>query len=41
MGDKMDCVIAALHRKLARESDNVLRRGMHFPTRWDPYFKDN
>lgn len=40
MGAKMDRVIAALQRKLARESDDALRRGMHFPTRWVPFFKD-
>jgi hypothetical protein len=40
MGGKMDRVIAALQRKLARESDDALRRGMHFPPRWDPFFKD-
>lgn len=40
MGARMDRVIAALQRKLARESDEALRRGMHFPTRWDPFFKD-
>jgi hypothetical protein len=28
MGSKMDRVI------------NALQRGMHFPTRWDPYFRD-
>jgi hypothetical protein len=39
MGAKMDRVIAALQRKLARESDDALRRGMHFQTRWDPFFK--
>ena len=40
MGGKMDRVIAALQRKLARESDDALRRGMRFPPRWDPFFKD-
>ena len=41
MGAKMDRVIASLQRKLVRESDDSLRRGgMHFPTRWDPFFKD-
>lgn len=40
MGAKMDRVLAALQRKLARESDDALHRGMHFPTRWDPFFKD-
>jgi hypothetical protein len=33
MGAKMDRVIAWLRRKLARESDDALRRGMHFPNR--------
>jgi hypothetical protein len=41
MGTKMDRVIAALKRKLARESDESLHRGMHFPTRWDPFFQDD
>jgi hypothetical protein len=41
MGAKMDQVIASLQRKLTRGSDDALRRGMHFPTRWDPYFKDH
>lgn len=40
MGAKMDRVIAALQHKLAPESDDALRRGMHFPTRWDPFFTD-
>jgi hypothetical protein len=40
MGAKMDRVIASLQRKLARGSDDALRRGMHFPTRWDPFFTD-
>jgi hypothetical protein len=39
MGAKMDRTIAWLQRKLARESDEALCRGMHFPTRWDPFFK--
>ncbi len=40
MGAKMDRVIAALQRKLAQESNDTWRRAMHFPTRWDPFFKD-
>ena len=39
-GAKMDRVIAALQRKLAQESDDASHRGMHFPTRWDPFFQD-
>jgi hypothetical protein len=33
-----DHVIAALHRRLDTESDASLARGMHYPTRWDPFF---
>lgn len=40
MGAKMDRVIASLRDRLARESDDALRRGMHFPTRWDQFFTD-
>ena len=40
MGAKMDRVIAALQRTLAQECDDTWRRGMHFPTRWDPFFTD-
>lgn len=40
MGAKTDRVIASLQRELARESDDALRRGMHFPTQWDYFFKD-
>ncbi len=40
MGAKMDRVIASLKRKLGRLTDEALERGMHFPTRWDPFFKD-
>jgi hypothetical protein len=38
MGWLGDRTIAALQRSLARESAESLRRGMAFPTRWDPYF---
>ena len=40
MGAKMDRVIAALQRRLAQENDDTWPRGMHSPTRWDPFFKD-
>lgn len=40
MGTKMDRVIAGLQRKLVREPEDAFHRGMHFPTRWDPFFKD-
>jgi hypothetical protein len=40
MGAKLDRVIASLQRKLVRESDHALQRGMHFPPRWDPFFRE-
>jgi len=40
MGAKLDRVIASLQQKLARESEESFRRGMHFPTGWDPFFGD-
>lgn len=40
MAVKFDRVLDALERSLARESHDALRRGMYFPTRWDPYFRD-
>ncbi len=40
MGVKFEKVIIGLQRSLAREKSHVLRRGMYFPTRWDPYFHD-
>ncbi len=35
-----DRVVAKLHQRLDAESDADLARGMHYPTRWDPFFKD-
>jgi hypothetical protein len=35
-----DGTVAALHRRLDAESDADLARGMHYPTRWDPFFTD-
>ncbi len=40
MGSMFDHVITKLHHRLEAESETNLRRGMHYPTRWDPYFKD-
>ena len=34
----LDRVIAALQRHLEREPEPALRRGMHYPTTWDPFF---
>jgi hypothetical protein len=36
----LDSMTAKIERDLNRQSAASLRRGMHFPTRWDPYFKD-
>ncbi|MEV6873365.1 DinB family protein [Amycolatopsis sp. NPDC051128] len=35
----LDRVIASLHRSLERAADADLARGMHYPTRWDPFFQ--
>lgn len=40
MGAKFDRVVTSLHRRLERESAVDLARGMHYPTRWDPFFAD-
>jgi hypothetical protein len=40
MAAKLDRVIDALQRSLARQDDKALSRGMYFPNRWDPYFRD-
>ncbi len=37
MGTRFDKVIGALERRLEREPDTELRRGMHNPTSWDPF----
>jgi hypothetical protein len=38
MRGRFDQVIATLERRLEREREAALRRGMHFPTTWDPFF---
>jgi hypothetical protein len=38
MGPLADRTIAALQRRLAREPEAALKRGMPFPSGWDPYF---
>ncbi|GLV95116.1 hypothetical protein Slala04_65690 [Streptomyces lavendulae subsp. lavendulae] len=40
MGAAFDRVLDSLQRRLAAESDADLARGMYFPVRWDPFFKD-
>jgi hypothetical protein len=34
----LDHVTAALQRRLQRETDATLDRGMRYPTSWDPFF---
>ncbi|WP_197281255.1 MULTISPECIES: DinB family protein [unclassified Mycobacterium] len=40
MAAKLDRVIDSLQRSLHRAPEDALRRGMHFPGKWDPYFHD-
>jgi hypothetical protein len=40
MAAKLNRTIDALETSLRRESPRALRRGMHYPVRWDPYFRD-
>ncbi|WAZ26800.1 DinB family protein [Streptomyces cinnabarinus] len=40
MGAAFDRVISSLRRQLEAESEAGLARGMHYPVRWDPFFKD-
>jgi hypothetical protein len=36
----LDHVIAVLQQHLQSETGSALRRGMHYPTTWDPFFAD-
>jgi hypothetical protein len=38
MGPLCDRTITALQRHIQQEPESTLRRGMPFPTSWDPYF---
>lgn len=40
MATQCDRIIATLHRRLDTNTDEALRRGMPYPTRWDPFFTD-
>ncbi|WP_308369360.1 MULTISPECIES: DinB family protein [unclassified Streptomyces] len=40
MGAAFDHVLDALQRRLTAESEADLARGMHYPVRWDPFFRD-
>jgi|SRR5882757_1308783 len=35
-----DRTAVALHHQLDAETETTLARGMRFPTRWDPFFRD-
>ncbi len=37
----LDHIIASLHRSLDRAGEANLERGMHYPTRWDPFFQSS
>jgi DinB superfamily len=40
MAATLDRVTMALERRLRAETSARLRSGMHYPVRWDPFFKD-
>ena len=40
MGRLMDLVVRRLQRFVINASEDDLNRGMHFPTGWDPNFRD-
>ena len=39
LGRRFDRVVRKLTRRLDREKEAELSRGMHYPTSWDPYFQ--
>ena len=40
MAARLDRVLAALHHSIDTATTADLARGMHYPTRWDPFFTD-
>ena len=40
LAGKLDRVTVALERRLRTETSAWLSSGMHYPVRWDPFFKD-
>ena len=40
MTAKLDQVTLALEQQLRAKTPVQLHAGMHYPTRWDPFFKD-
>ncbi len=41
MNKAFDLVVAHLVTSLEKDPDSELRRGMHFPVGWDPYFQEH
>lgn len=39
VGAKLDRVITKLQHRVLLATDRELSRGMHYPTRWDPFFR--
>jgi hypothetical protein len=37
---QFDRTVDSLHRHLDAEREGALARSMHFPLRWDPFFRD-
>ncbi|MEU2110142.1 DinB family protein [Streptomyces sp. NPDC019507] len=40
MASIFDRVVDDLHRRLDAETETGFARGMHYPTRWDPFFNE-
>lgn len=40
MRRRMELVTRRLERDMDRQSERSLARGMYYPTRWDPYFRE-
>ena len=41
MAAKLNRTIDSLERSLSRQPPGAFRRGMHYPVRWDPYFREH
>lgn len=40
MQRRLDRVTAKLEKDLTKQDEQTLTRGMYYPTKWDPYFKE-
>jgi hypothetical protein len=36
----LDLATAQIERDMAKQTEQSMSRGMHYPTKWDPYFKE-